>query len=218
MYLFGLKPSDTYALTHSRSLEEVFELTSSAVATQASQFLTRLESSSNYNVTTSWIGITQVSSVEAYHPGPDTKVWPLLPLGEKDDDLSSDEDCSADLPYKAKPGLSSVAKPKSAPPNPTSRPLRPALDILNRIRHDPNMDIADYIIGYLDRHSGIMEMPVNCWKGGDNTDEDFIPQSRVLYFRRKGDANGFRIWERERRIDRVFGSGNGNGDENQTVN
>lgn len=54
-----------------------------------------------------------------------------------------------------------------------------------------------------------MEMDVRAWKGGvsDVTDEDFIPQHRILYFRRKGDVEGRKVWDRARRLDRVFGSG-----------
>lgn len=87
-------------------------------------------------------------------------------------------------------------------PTPT---LRPANDILSRIRHDPTLDASDYIIGYNDRIEGIMEMKVEDWKGGNVTDEEFIPQHRILYFRRASD--GVRVWDRKRRLDGVFGSG-----------
>lgn len=50
-----------------------------------------------------------------------------------------------------------------------------------------------------------MEMKVEDWKGGDVTDEEFIPQHRILYFRRASDA--VRVWDRKRRLDGVFGSG-----------
>lgn len=51
-----------------------------------------------------------------------------------------------------------------------------------------------------------MEMSVELWKGGgDITDEEWIPQHRILYFRRESD--GVRVWDRGRRLDEVFGSG-----------
>ena len=50
-----------------------------------------------------------------------------------------------------------------------------------------------------------MEMKAEDWKGGDVTDEEFIPQHRILYFRRASD--GVRVWDRKRRLDVVFGSG-----------
>ena len=85
--------------------------------------------------------------------------------------------------------------------------LRPAKDILSRIRHDPALEECDFIVGYHDRHADVMEMDVSAWKGGgDVTDEEWIPQHRILYFRKKGE-DGLRIWDRAARLDRLFGSG-----------
>ena len=50
-----------------------------------------------------------------------------------------------------------------------------------------------------------MEMKVEDWNKGDVTDEEFIPQHRILYFRRMSD--GVRVWDRKRRLDELFGSG-----------
>ena len=45
------------------------------------------------------------------------------------------------------------------------------------------------------------------WKGGgDVTDEEWIPQHRILYFRRKGN-DGEMVWHRGQRLDNLFGSG-----------
>ena len=87
--------------------------------------------------------------------------------------------------------------------------LRPAKDILSRIRHDPALDESEYVVGYHDRHAPeLMEMEVSSWKGGgDFTDEEWIPQHRIVYFRRKGDEPGRKVWDREKRLDRLFGSG-----------
>ena len=94
---------------------------------------------------------------------------------------------------------------------PTLPSLRPARDILSRIRHDPDLGgESQYVVGYLDRHEKEpLEMDVTEWKGGvsDVTDEEFIPQHRILYFRRKGDPEGRQVWERASRLDRIFGSG-----------
>lgn len=88
--------------------------------------------------------------------------------------------------------------------------LRPANDILSRIRHDPSLSRSDFIVGYIDRHTPqLMEMNVSEWKGGvtDVTDEEWIPQHRIMYFRKKGDDEGRRVWDRAERLDRLFGSG-----------
>lgn len=52
-------------------------------------------------------------------------------------------------------------------------------------------------------------MDVSAWKGGvsDFTDEEWIPQHRIIYFKKKGDEEGRRVWDRATRLDRLFGSG-----------
>lgn len=49
-------------------------------------------------------------------------------------------------------------------------------------------------------------MPVEAWKG-DSSEEDFVPGHRILWFRRV--ADGVLVWDREARVDMIFGSGNG---------
>ena len=82
--------------------------------------------------------------------------------------------------------------------------LRPALDVLNRLRYDPNLDEEDHVVGYRDRHDGVQELCVSLWKS-DTTDEEFIPQHRIKYFKRRSD--GVVVWDRFMRLDLVFGSG-----------
>lgn len=57
----------------------------------------------------------------------------------------------------------------------------------------------------------MMEMDVSAWKGGvaDVTDEEWIPQHRIMYFRKKGNEKeeGRRVWDRATRLDSLFGSG-----------
>ncbi|CAM1511097.1 Fc.00g086100.m01.CDS01 [Cosmosporella sp. VM-42] len=82
--------------------------------------------------------------------------------------------------------------------------FRTAADVLNRLRWDGNLNSSDYIVGYEDRFVGARERPVEQWKS-EQTDEEFIPQHRILYFKRKSD--GVILWERRSRIDDIFGSG-----------
>ncbi len=124
-------------------------------------------------------------------------------------EIDIDPSDSSDTPKPEKRILSRarakrIRKSSSNPSVPTPT-LRPATDILSRIRHDATLDVSDYIIGYHDRIEGLMEMKVEDWKGGDVTDEEFIPQHRILYFKRVSD--GVRVWDRKRRLDRVFESG-----------
>lgn len=95
--------------------------------------------------------------------------------------------------------------PSSSKPARTNK-LRPATDVISRLRWDPNIDFGDYLVGYEDRFLGVKEMPLSRWKS-EQTDEEFIPQHRIVYFQRKSD--GRRVWDREARKDEIFRSGAG---------
>lgn len=82
--------------------------------------------------------------------------------------------------------------------------LRSAVDALNRIRWDSSMDSSDYLVGYEDRFIGAQEKALDSWRT-EQTDEEFIPQHRILYFKRKSD--GVIVWDRRSRVDTLFGSG-----------
>ncbi|KAJ5779987.1 hypothetical protein N7457_005147 [Penicillium paradoxum] len=82
--------------------------------------------------------------------------------------------------------------------------LRPAGNIINRINWDSAFECNDYIIGFVDRFEGQLEVTMGSWKK-ETTDEEFIPQHRVLYIRH---TNGDVVWDRKRRIDKIFWSGN----------
>ncbi|KAL8722576.1 MAG: hypothetical protein Q9225_000972 [Loekoesia sp. 1 TL-2023] len=87
----------------------------------------------------------------------------------------------------------------------SSTSLRPVHDVMNRIRHDPDFRASDYVVGYKDRHVGIMEKAVENWSFDGVEEEEFIPLHRVVYFRRVSDDRV--VWDREKRIDEIFGSG-----------
>ncbi|KAF7897265.1 hypothetical protein EAF00_005493 [Botryotinia globosa] len=80
--------------------------------------------------------------------------------------------------------------PSATPtPNPTplplptqkSPPLRTAKDILRRLLHDPSYSIENHLIGYRNRHAGVMFKNASDWKL-DTMDEEWIPEHKVLYF------------------------------------
>jgi len=91
-------------------------------------------------------------------------------------------------------------------PAEAGRKLRPAEDVIKRLRWDPSLDSGDFVVGYDDRFRGPMEKAFELWKS-DQTHEEFIPQHRVLYFKRKSD--GVVVWDRETRKDEIFGGGSG---------
>ncbi|KAK7748886.1 hypothetical protein SLS53_000910 [Cytospora paraplurivora] len=82
--------------------------------------------------------------------------------------------------------------------------FRTAADALNRLRWDPALDSGDYVVGYEDRFVGAMEKGLDMWKS-EQTDDEFIPQHRILYFKRRSD--GMVVWDRMTRTDLLFGSG-----------
>lgn len=133
----------------------------------------------------------------------------IEPDSDDEEELDDIDDEGAELPK-----LSIRSKPVSTSTPVSTTKLRPASDVLNRLRWDPNLDPADYIIGYEDRFLGAKETSLEKWKS-EQTDEEFIPQHRILYFRKKfndgGDGKGELVWERATRIDKVFGSGTGAG-------
>ena len=173
----------------------------------------RLRADRNYDSRTCFFDIGVMSNLPIHDIVPDDKDWGLIADAENPDSSDDEEDTrseeSSALLKKKSKSKSKIKREELETPNPSPEPkrtsLRPALDILNRIIHDPEMDTEDFSVGYLDRIAGIKEMPVSWWKAEDITAEDFIPQSRIRYFKRKG--NGVVVWDRESRVDLVFGSG-----------
>jgi len=127
----------------------------------------------------------------------------------KEEFLSSEDDTSPPkqrTESRAKAKKSRKAQRVLDSSNTPGRSLRPALDVLSRLCHDPIFSSEAFTIGYLDRHSPeVMELPLASWKAGEVTDEDFIPQHRILWFKR--DADRKKVWDRKERYDEIFGSG-----------
>ncbi|XP_048881669.1 leukocyte receptor cluster member 9 [Brienomyrus brachyistius] len=108
-------------------------------------------------------------------------------------------------------------KSDSSPKNveneePSKKPrMRPANEVVSRILWDSSLNPEQFGVGYLDRFLGVLERPFsefswdrdvcNC----DYSEELAIPQHRIKYFT----YNGKKIWDRESRMDGVFGSTGG---------
>ncbi|MCJ1323355.1 hypothetical protein MMC10_000015 [Thelotrema lepadinum] len=176
-------------------------------------FLNGLRNARWEDSTSTYTNIETLGKIDIEEWIPDHRTLGPVPedLGKDD---SSDDEGQEDLVESWHRELR-LSAPKSTQENPklenleieesSSRPLRPALDILHRIQYDTSMDTSDYIVGYLDRHSGILEMPVEWWASKDASSDEFIPQSRIRFFKRKSDQ--VVVWDREQRKDLVFGSG-----------
>ncbi|KIX07227.1 uncharacterized protein Z518_01880 [Rhinocladiella mackenziei CBS 650.93] len=98
---------------------------------------------------------------------------------------------------KEGPSLGSTPTPK----------MRSAQDVLSRLQWDDQLDITKFTIGYLERFAGIKEMQASTWIS-EFTEEEWIPQHRIKYFKRINEnGNHEVVWDRDKRIDKVFGSG-----------
>ncbi|KAL6791159.1 hypothetical protein GGI42DRAFT_346939 [Trichoderma sp. SZMC 28013] len=117
---------------------------------------------------------------------------------EPDSEIYASKKESRSLKTGASKSISEVVKPAGA------GKLRSAVDAMNRIRWDSGMDSSDYLVGYEDRFLGAQEKALDNWRT-EQTDEEFIPQHRILYFKRKSD--GVIVWDRRTRVDTIFGSG-----------
>lgn len=177
------------------------------------RFLTQLRTDEkNYDSSNSWVNVSLAAQydIRVQDLRLDDREWgdyamELDPDSDDEEEMDGLGDEDDELP---KPPTRTKPTSTSTPVSTTK--LRPASDVLNRLRWDPSLDPSDYIIGYEDRFLGARETSLEKWKT-EQTDEEFIPQHRILYFRRKlnegVDGKGDLVWERATRIDRIFGSG-----------
>jgi uncharacterized protein (UPF0248 family) len=163
----------------------------------------------HYDPNTSWIG-TSVVDGDLTNLEPDhSQVGENAGDGGFDDDFDSDDDDEDEAEMEIHEQLPSRPKVVSQHAQSTQSPkastgkLRTSTDVMSRIRWDPNLDSSDFIVGYDDRFTGIQEKKFEEWKS-ELTDEEFIPQHRVMYFKRKSD--GEIVWDRRLRVDKIFGN------------
>ncbi|XP_038832212.1 leukocyte receptor cluster member 9-like isoform X2 [Salvelinus namaycush] len=91
----------------------------------------------------------------------------------------------------------------------TKKPrMRTADDVISRILWDPSVEPADFVVGYVDRFLGVLERPFSEFNWDtdpcdcDYSSELALPRHRIQYFTHRGR----RVWDRNNRTDRVFGS------------
>lgn len=143
----------------------------------------------------------------------DHRNWDKYIRMDEDLDVESEEQRSKQAATVQSEGSSSSKnRKKSATNQPRSavglkpqgmRKFRTAAHVLNRLRWDATYDQNDFVVGYEDRFLGAMERRLDDWKS-EQTHEEFIPQHRILYFKRNSD--GVVVWERRTRTDLVFGT------------
>lgn len=209
-YLVGLAKGDTATMseTDRRSAHAALQAVLNGFAEQIRSDEVYFDASS------SWVDVTLVkqSDLQKQNLRIDDRDWGNNTFVEEEDsDSEEEDDTGAAGDISAVPDDDSKQKISSLRPNlpkpAGASPLRPAGDILNRLRWDPSIDSSDYLVGYEDRFVGICEVGIDKWKS-EQTDEKFIPQHRIVYFKRKSD--GVVVWDRTTRRDEIFGSGGQN--------
>ncbi|KNC50602.1 impact protein [Thecamonas trahens ATCC 50062] len=78
--------------------------------------------------------------------------------------------------------------------------LRPSWEVHARIKHDPHLDSNSFTIGYVDRFTGVQEVPFDEFQTEDVYAYEGIPLHRIVYFKRDGEL----VWDRETRLDLLF--------------
>lgn len=164
-----------------------------------------------FDAKSSWMSASVVNQSELGNLKLDHREWGEYTLGDDESDLEDEEEeeeleeeefgSDADLAPKKKSKKATKELPVRLS---YTGKFRSSADVMNRIRWDPEIDSGDYIIGYEDRFLGIMERPLDQWKT-EQTDEEFIPQHRIMFFKRASD--GVVAWDRRTRRDEIFGSG-----------
>ncbi|KAK2064294.1 endonuclease/Exonuclease/phosphatase [Colletotrichum caudatum] len=160
-----------------------------------------------FDPNTSWFSAMIVRANELGDLQLDDREWGAYVVGDDESDTEDEEDEGESeelqewIAEKAKKGKPIKQRSATAQKPEGAGKLRPALDVLNRLRWDPDMDSNDFLVGYEDRFLGPQEKALSAWKS-DETHLEFIPQSRILWFKRRSDDTI--VWHRSERIDLLF--------------
>ena len=174
----------------------------------AREFERVIRNSNRFDASHAWIGVEVVPRKKVSEMGLviDIRDWAT----EAATFIASDSELNLAATDITKEAISNDTSPNAPSLNPKMRAkskskLRPAQDIISRIKWDPDLNIEDYAIGYEDRFAGVKELDLVKWKS-EQTDLEFIPSHRIVWIRRKGDG-GEKVWDRRMRFDGLFGSG-----------
>ncbi|KAK6196796.1 Mitochondrial fission protein [Pestalotiopsis sp. IQ-011] len=190
------------------------EMARGSLLSAAQKFEDQMRADERYfDAASSWLSVSVARRAELGELRLDHRSWGEYTVGDdesdeeeeedevmEDDDDDDDTRTSASKKSKRRDNSGAAADVRPA----YEGKFRSSADVISRIRWDPGMDSGDYLVGYEDRFLGIRERPLDQWKA-EQTDEEFIPQHRIMYFKRASD--GVVVWDRRARRDDVFGSG-----------
>ncbi|TLD17534.1 uncharacterized protein PgNI_01750 [Pyricularia grisea] len=207
-YLIGLEED-------SGATDEDRKLAAGTMQTILQRFKDMIRNDEKYfDAKSQWLSTSVVQGPDLGELTLDERSWGNYTAGDEDEDEDEEEEDSASdsqesgqrpqKQKKGKKGKGAREQGRVVPVAKSGAKFRTAADVISRLRWDPALDSSDYVVGYEDRFKGAMEKALDAWKG-EQTDEEFIPQHRILYFKRKND--GVVVWERRTRTDLLFGSG-----------
>ncbi|KAK8105847.1 hypothetical protein PG999_009206 [Apiospora kogelbergensis] len=212
-YLIGLDQVETSGGAATLSKEDL-KVALGGLQTALQNFEGRIRGDEKFfDIKTSWMSASVVKQSDLGKLKLDHREWGGYTIG--DDESDEEEELTEEEDLNDEDGDAEGGRPKAKSKKTAARndvPMRPAYegkfrssaDVISRLRWDPSLDSGDYVVGYEDRFLGAMERALDLWKS-EQTDEEFIPQHRVLYFKRKSD--GVVVWDRKARKDMLFGSG-----------
>lgn len=227
-YLIGLEPSKK-SESASQDSGEATQMTKDetktalgALRTALSKFEGQIRGDERFfDAKSCWMSASIVNRQDLGALVLDDREWGEYTIGDEDEDEDDTEeeedgedDNSEDNDTASQRKSNKKKNKRDNTSNVATRPayqgkFRSSADVINRLRWDPDLDSSEYIVGYEDRFLGVRERALDAWKS-EQTDEEFIPQHRILYFKRRdaGDGgDGAIVWDRGQRTDAIFGSG-----------
>lgn len=209
-YLVGLEDCQGQLMS-----KQEREMARGSLLSAAQKFEDQMRADERYfDAASSWLSVSVARQAELGDLKLDHRSWGQYTIGddesdeeeeEEDEDEVMEDEEEADVPKASKKSKKRDRNAAAADVRPVYEgKFRSSADVISRIRWDPGMDSGDHVVGYEDRFLGIRERPLDQWKA-EQTDEEFIPQHRIMYFKRVSD--GVVVWDRRARRDDVFGSG-----------
>ncbi|KAJ7123747.1 hypothetical protein C8R44DRAFT_875908 [Mycena epipterygia] len=230
-YLFGLSPSLSSATSSDdpSKLSQKNAEAESALARCLRSFEAELQGNTKfYDPSNTFISLNLVKgSLLPPNTVPDAFTWSDNGVDPVEDDEDEEEEPMSDSgsggdnagskrSKKNEQVLSAsqkkkaiAAKAKTTSHTPAASKLRTSADVMNRLLWDSTISQDEHVVGYEDRFLGIKESPLSNWILKEVEHESFIPQHRIIYFKRVTD--GEIVWDRRKKIDLIFGSGLGAG-------
>ncbi|KAI1393974.1 uncharacterized protein F4822DRAFT_424432 [Hypoxylon trugodes] len=200
-YLVGFEIQESHPLI----VREDMKVALAQVQATLYQFRTQVTNDTKYfDANSFWVDTDLVPDSGLGQLKVDDRDWGKYTLEAEDDEMGDLELWASTEQEASEPRTKKDSTTRLPRRSKDGVKLRSAGDVLNRLRWDPATDSSDYIVVYEDRFSGTMERSVDSWKS-DTTHEEFIPEHRIMCFKRKSD--GTIVWDRAEKLDQIFGSG-----------